>query len=84
MFRHTIRYFQWEIAGTARDGQTWKTKGLITTSSGNFDDALISYVREESFRQLTHGKAVYGRPGEGCSGPYKISKMLIEEKVDEV
>jgi hypothetical protein len=43
-----------------------------------FNDSF-GYAMEETFRQLTNGRAVYGEPGVGCRGPYGIRSLLIEE-----
>lgn len=43
------------------------------------DDAMRA-----SFDQLTNGEAVYGQPGLGCEGPYTVTRMLIEEKADDL
>jgi len=29
---------------------------------------------------LTAGNAVYGKPGEGCSGPYDIRLFVLERQ----
>ena len=34
---------------------------------------------QETFKALTLGKAIYGKPGVGCSGPYQIHRVMIEE-----
>jgi hypothetical protein len=31
-----------------------------------------------AFWKLTHGEAVYGKPGVGCDGPYEMRRMVIE------
>jgi hypothetical protein len=69
--------YRFEILGTAAGGQTWETSGKIDDADNDlpavFDDAM-----RLSFAQLTNGKAIFGKPGVGCSGPYKIRRIVIE------
>jgi len=70
-----IKSYSYTIESSGAGGHTWKTAGRIDCE---FADCLIFAIRE-SFEQLTQGKAVYGRPGMGCAGPYDIHKVLIEQ-----
>jgi hypothetical protein len=64
---------EYSIDGTAADGQTWTTKGRISAEYPQvFSDAMA-----QSFQQLTQGKAVFGKPGVGCKGPYKINRFEL-------
>jgi len=67
--------YRYEICGTGNGGQSWKTQGTL---EGRFPD-LTGKAMRESFIQLTQGKAIYGKPGVRCHGPYHITKFLIEE-----
>jgi hypothetical protein len=67
--------YRYEVSGSAAGGQSWKTEGSVIST---FELALVS-VMVDSFRQLTGGRAVYGRPGEGCNGPYDIHRVVIEQ-----
>lgn len=70
--------FKYQVEGTAADDQTWTVVGKINNfREGQFFDAVHA-AGAESLRQLTNGKAVYGQPGVGCNGPYKINKLVIE------
>jgi hypothetical protein len=62
---------EFTIEGTAANGQTWTTKGRVTTL---YPECLMDAMRD-SFFQLTQGKAVFGKPGVGCRGPYEISRF---------
>ena len=33
----------------------------------------------QSFNALTHGKAIYGKPGVACKGPYDIRSVRVEQ-----
>lgn len=68
--------YSYDIAGTAADGQTWETTGTVEC------EFVAAYDRamRASFAQLTGGKAVYGEPGKGCNGPYKINRVEIREQ----
>lgn len=65
--------YRFTIEGTAGDGQSWTTSGPV---SGDFPKVLEDAMYA-SFEQLTKGKAVYGRPGVGCRGPYKIRTFTL-------
>lgn len=73
----TYRYL---VEGTAAGGQTWATEGRITVAqAGDFPRVTQDALRD-SFMQLTSGKAVYGQPGVGCTGPYTITKLTVERE----
>lgn len=61
------------IEGTAADGQTWTCRGTVDS---DYPDCLMDATRA-GFQQLTGGKAVYGKPGVGCRGPYKINRFEL-------
>ena len=66
--------YKYELEGTGGNGQTWKTNGLIECP---FDDILYCATLN-TFEQLTEGKAVFGKPGVGCNGPYEVTKLTFE------
>ena len=70
------------VEGTAHDGQTWRTESQVTidVAEHGFDD-MVAIGMRLSFDKLTGGKAVYGKPGVGCRGPYEIDKITIERKL---
>ena len=74
------RYFKYLIEGSARNNQTWSVSGEVFSSS-----AVAAYMEASAdvFRQLTEGKAVYGRPGT-CQGPYQINRIQIEPRPEGV
>ena len=65
-----IRY---TAEGIAAGGQTWKTEGAVDAVFPLCFEAAMRH----SFQQLTSGKAIYGQPGAGCRGPYKISRFEL-------
>lgn len=70
--------YTYTVSGTAAENQTWETSGRIQTDlEGGFPN-MVQEAMRESFMQLTQGKAVFGNPGIGCRGPYKITKLLVE------
>lgn len=76
--------YTYVINGTAAEGQTWVTSGLIEIEElGNFPDVPMLALKD-SFLKLTHGNAVFGNPGLGCNGPYTITRMLIEKNEPEI
>lgn len=65
------------VQGKAADGQSWKVEGdVVSERAGDFQLVLNSAM-ERSFFQLTRGKAVFGRPGVGCRGPYSITSLSV-------
>lgn len=70
--------YTYAVDGRAAGDQTWSTRGEIDVRPGDFALAP-SKALAASFDQLTKGKAVYGQLGVGCHGPYRITRLLIEE-----
>ena len=71
--------YRYSVAGRAAGEQTWEAKGVVEIDRpGDFPD-VMQQAMTDSYRQLTQGKAIYGKPGLGCNGPYTITRMLIEE-----
>ena len=68
--------YHYTMVGTAADDQTWGTTGKIAIEAGDFS-SISEHALRHSFNELTQGKAVFGRPGIGCKGPYKIQVLLI-------
>jgi len=73
-----MKTYSYQMTGTAAAGQTWRTAGTIELSNAEFSNASAVALLD-SFQQLTKGKAVYGKPGVGCEGPYSVTRLLIEE-----
>jgi hypothetical protein len=71
--------FIWAMSGTAAAEQTWSASGSVDLEPGQFAKAFELSL-EQAFEQLTNGKAVFGQPGVGCSGPYHITRFAIELK----
>ena len=68
------KQFRFVVEGSARDGQTWSVSGDINAASAV---RAFEQVASKAFRELTEGRAVYGKPGT-CQGPYDITLMKIE------
>jgi hypothetical protein len=71
-----MRTFFYTMGGRASGGQTWKVRGTVQLDAGVFAEAFEMAMRD-SFRQLTGGKAVFGKPGLGCSGPYEVTSFTL-------
>jgi hypothetical protein len=70
-----IRSYRYTIEGSGAHGQTFRTEGDVTS---DFHDAFhVSMV--DTFEKLTKGKAIFGKPGVGCQGPYDIHRVVIEQ-----
>jgi hypothetical protein len=72
--------YTYSIEGTGADSHTWQVEGTIpNVSPGGFMDCFQKAMLA-AFSQLTAGKATYGKPGVGCRGPYKITRVLLQER----
>ena len=70
--------FTYAVSGNAARDQTWEIIGTIEAKPGEFH-AVFERAMIETFKALTSGKAVFGKPGVGCSGPYGITRLVIEQ-----
>lgn len=69
------KQWRFRISGSGAEGATFEASGSLLCDFGeSFDQAM-----QETFRQLTNGRAVYGSPGVGCRGPYDIRNVTIEQ-----
>jgi hypothetical protein len=70
-----VKHWKFEAGGLTADGVAWHTSGEI--------EAVVTEVWERvmvhSFHALTNGKAIYGKPGVACKGPYEIKKVVVEQ-----
>ena len=70
--------WKYEVSGMGANGQTWTVIGEVAnTKQGDFP-YLSERAMRAVFQTLTNGKAVYGKPGVGCSGPYRVKRFLLE------
>lgn len=65
--------------GTDAAGNEWRTECDVTAERGDLEGAFIN-ARHRSFRDLTGGNAIFGKPGVGCRGPYRISRVTMEQQ----
>jgi hypothetical protein len=69
--------YAYSVSGTAAKNQTWEAVGEVTCEFNNVFDLVMG----RTFQMLTDGRAVYGKPGLGCSGPYSIMRVVIDQIV---
>ena len=69
-----VRY-RYTIEGTSSHN-TWEHSGVIEALPGLFPAVAMDAMRE-TFMALTKGKAVFGKPGVGCDGPYTATRLEI-------
>ena len=75
--------YTYEIKGAGSNGQTWAVKDeTVVSGAGAFLEA-VDHAMRDAFIALTQGKATYGQPGKTCSGPYRITSLVLTEKVPE-
>jgi hypothetical protein len=70
-----MKPYRYKIDGAASDGQSFQASGSIYCEFHETFNAAMA----DTFMQLTNGKALYGKPGIGCRGPYDILKISIEQ-----
>lgn len=70
--------FRYKVAGDAAEGQTWKVEGSVTASKNAHTTRIVNQIMHEVFFELTKGNAVFGHPGQGCCGPYKLTSFHME------
>lgn len=69
------KHYKYVVSGTAIDGQTWEIRGKIECEFIK----LHALIMKDTFSKLTGGKAIFGKPGVGCEGPYEINRIFIEQ-----
>jgi hypothetical protein len=67
--------YRYTVEGSGAAGQTFKTEGVV---EAEFHD-LFNTVMIDTFNQLTKGRAIYGKPGVGCQGPYDMHRVVVEQ-----
>lgn len=75
--------FKFTIEGTAFDGQSWTTTGTVSVEGQGEFSYVLEEAQRNSFMQLTRGKAIYGKPGVGCRGPYQIKSFTVVEEATQ-
>jgi hypothetical protein len=73
-----LKSYKFEMEGTAAGGQTWKTSGDIDDNANDLV-AVFDTAMRKTFHQLTSGKAVFGKPGIGCAGPYDVQRFVLTQ-----
>lgn len=68
--------YDWSISGYDAHNNTWATHGKVSVKTSEFPQ-IFDMVMRQSFGQLTQGKAVYGKPGVRCVGPYQVTSVII-------
>ena len=72
----TKKLYDYEIQGTGANGQTWVAAGVVECEWPD----VFQQIMMLTFETLTKGKAQYGHPGVGCSGPYDVTGMKVEQQ----
>jgi hypothetical protein len=73
-----MQRFLYTVAGIAADGQTWNCADAVEVETDKQFVETVNKVLRDCFVKLTKGEAVFGRPGLGCSGPYRVTAMNIK------
>lgn len=75
------KVYRWTFSGTTGTGGTWTTAGVTRGGPRDIVSAFMD-AGQQSFEQLTQGKAIFGQPGVGCEGPYNITRAELTAKED--
>ena len=70
--------WKYEVSGIGANGQTWTVVGELPGGKPGDFPQLSEKALRAVFQTLTNGKAVYGKPGVGCNGPYRIKRFVLE------
>ena len=70
--------WKWTVEGAAADDQAFICSGDLTADIAVDGAKFIESALRGTFAQLTHSKAVFGRPGVGCRGPYTTTRVVFE------
>ena len=70
--------YRWSISGLDGNDNAFYTHGTVTCDF----PAIVNEALAQSFDQLTNGKAIFGMPGLGCKGPYKIMGFTAHLEVE--
>jgi len=70
-----IKHYQYSIEGTDGNGQVFTLGGTVRCV---WDD-LLHAVTADAYNELTGGRAIFGKPGVRCRGPYDFHTILIEQ-----
>lgn len=71
----TYRYF---VDGSDVNGEAFQITGYVDAVAGDVWTKVPEVIGSEVFIQLTNGKAVFGKPGLTCKGPYTIDTITIK------
>jgi hypothetical protein len=75
--------YTYTVIGTAADGQTWEASGEAKSANAGAFMEMLDFAMRSAFMKLTSGKAVYGKPGVGCRGPYTVTHLELDLKPEE-
>ena len=70
-----MKKYNYHVNGKTAEGVGWTCIGQMEVE---FAD-LFNRVMVQTFADLTEGKAIFGRPGQGgCKGPYEVDRVILE------
>ena len=70
-----VKHWSYQVLGFTADGVPWEVSGTVESEASE----VWQRVMIQSFHALTHGKAIYGKPGVACKGPYDIKSVKVEQ-----
>jgi len=71
------RTYRWNISGVDANLNAYHTSGVANHDTDRHLLEVMAQALQESFEQLTEGRAQFGKPGVGCKGPYTIIAMTF-------
>lgn len=67
-----------KVSGTDANGEAWSVESRLDVIEPIDWARLYAAAIDGAFKTLTNGRAVYGKPGVSCRGPYRIAALHIE------
>lgn len=71
--------WSYDVRGIDGNGNAWSVLGSTEVAEDQGWMTVIENAIQDAFQQVTGGTAMYGCPGVGCRGPYKITHLSIEQ-----
>ena len=70
-----LKNWTYQVLGNDANGNSWATSGTVQSEFSS----VFTKVMVQTFHALSHGKAIYGKPGLACKGPYDIKSFRVEQ-----
>jgi hypothetical protein len=69
------KHYHYRVEGKAPMDQTWSVDGDLCCDWCN----VMEYIMVQTHHELKSGKALLGKTGVKCRGPFEITRMIIKQ-----